>query len=339
MFKPSLGKEASWLLPFGLIGLLLLIGARPSWPLSRRHQAALLWGGWLLTALVFFSIAEFFHEDYLLMIAPPLAALVGSGAAMLWRLAQARRWRAWGLLITAVGGTLALQQITLGVFAPAAWWRPLPLALALIGVAMAGLMAGRRSLGGQRAGYALAIGALLITPLIWSVLTMRNPSDNQSLPGAYAGVERRAPAGLEINQALLDYLAPRTQASKYLLAVPSAMQGSDYVISTGRPVLYLGGFLGTDSIVSGADLSALVERGELRYLYWGASTGGFSGPGGGNAPEISRWVQDSCRVVSGFDSVAQNFGAPGGTLAQPDGAAGRGSYQIRLYDCAPAGGE
>jgi hypothetical protein len=48
-------------------------------------------------------------------------------------------------------------------------------------------------------------------------------------------------------------------------------------------------------------------------------------------------VQASCRVVSGFDSLAQNFGAPGGTVAQPAGAVGRGSYEIRLYDCAASG--
>lgn len=330
LFKPALGKEASWLLPFGLVGLLALAASRSGRvPAPHAGSAALLWGGWLLSALVFFSLAEFFHEYYLAMLAPPLAALVGIGTVLLSRLAVIRPWLAGGLLIMGGGATLALQQNTLAVFDPAAGWRPLPPILAALGGATLLLASGRRSAGGWRIGAALTLGALHIAPLIWAAQTMLNPSANQSLPGAYAGAARRPPAGLEVNQALLDYLAPRTQAARYLFAVPTAMQGADYVIATGRPVLYLGGFLGIDPVVSAADLARLVAGGELRYVYWGAS----AGPPVGNAAQITAWIAAACQPVGGFDSVAQNFGAPGGTTARP-GPIVRGGYAIRLYDCA-----
>ena len=45
-------------------------------------------------------------------------------------------------------------------------------------------------------------------------------------------------------QALLDHLEQHTQDSIYLMAVLSAMQAGDYVLATGHPVLYLGGFMG-----------------------------------------------------------------------------------------------
>ena len=37
-------------------------------------------GTWLLTDIIFFSIANFFHEYYMSMVAGPLVALVGIGA-------------------------------------------------------------------------------------------------------------------------------------------------------------------------------------------------------------------------------------------------------------------
>jgi len=73
-----------------------------------------------------------------------------------------------------------------------------------------------------------------------------------------------------VNQALLDYLEARTQGIKYLMAVPSSMQGADYVLATGRPVLYLGGFMGADQVVTADDLEQMVGHSELRYIYWDA---------------------------------------------------------------------
>ena len=60
--------------------------------------------------------------------------------------------------------------------------------------------------------------------------------------------------------ALLEYLEPPTQDITYLMAVPSSMQGADYVLATGRQVLYLGGFKGDDRIVSPDDLAELVSE-------------------------------------------------------------------------------
>ncbi len=79
------------------------------------------------------------------------------------------------------------------------------------------------------AGFGLVAGALLLTPGIWSGLTMLNSSENQSLPAAYSG-RSSGPAnggGLQVNQALLAYLQPRTQGATFLMAVPSSMQGAD----------------------------------------------------------------------------------------------------------------
>jgi 4-amino-4-deoxy-L-arabinose transferase-like glycosyltransferase len=192
-----------------------------------------LWGGWLLTAAAFFSVAGFFHEYYLAMLGAPLAALVGAGGSEVGRLYREHRWPAAGLLVAAAAATLALQLSTARAYVGMAWWLWVGVAALSLGAAATIATTAIRPLRrAAPAALALVIAAMLVTPGIWSALTALNASENQSLPAAYSG-RASWPAnrgGLQVNQALLDYLEPRTQDTTFLMAVPSSMQGSDYVL-------------------------------------------------------------------------------------------------------------
>ncbi len=350
LFTAPLSKEASWLLPFGLFSaLLLLLRARLHFPIAPKHQAAVLWGGWLVTATIFFSVAGFFHEYYLVMLAPPLAALVGIGVVELWRVRARHPWLALGMLLVAAGGTLVLQFNTASAFVGTIGWLPLAVGLFVVGAALCLTPLPLRGVRGE-VGFACIVAALLLTPGIWSALTNLNASTNQSLPAAYSGGQAsfgpvgRGGAntrliGLQVNAALLGYLEANTQGMKYLMAVPSSMQGADYVLATGRPVLYLGGFNGSDPVVTSAGLAQLVADGELRFIYSNGAGGGFGGsPGPGGQSDISAWIARSCRPVQGFDTTTQNMGAPDGTSPTPDAnrdafAPGGANLQVSLYDC------
>jgi hypothetical protein len=127
--------------------------------------------------------------------------------------------------------------------------------------------------------------------------------------------------------ALLNYLQRNTAGMKYPMAVPSSMSRAGYLLATGRPVLYSGGFNGQDQVASGADLARLVAEGQLRYVYWGR--GGGPGPSGQSS--VSEWITSQCTVVSGLSSSAASFGAanqPGSGFAP-----GPGGSQGTLYDC------
>jgi 4-amino-4-deoxy-L-arabinose transferase-like glycosyltransferase len=337
LFTTPLAKEVSWLLPLGLFSaVLLVLRTRLRWPVARPQAAALLWGGWLLTGSVFFSVAGFFHEYYLSMLAPPLAALVGIGAVELWRMREERPRLAVGLLLLAVGATLALQMVTAQAFVGNAWWLAIGGVLFVIGAVLLVAGTSRRLRPMALAGFIAVMAALLITPAIWSALTTINSSANQSLPSAYSG----QPSGptnsgdVQVNPALLDYLQANTRDTKYLIAVPSSMQGSDYVLATGRPVLYLGGFMGNDPVVSGDDLARMVADGELRYIYWNANGGNGFGGGDGSQSDISAWVSRSCMAIEDFDTLTQNAGAPDGTAGVTNGRfGGPGGMQVTLYYC------
>ncbi len=347
LFIPPLSKEVSWLLPFGIMSAILLAArSRWKWPIIQEHYMLVLWGGWLLTCIVFFSIASFFHEYYLSMLAPPLAALVGIGIHQLWSWKVTHIWPTVGVLCISAAGTAAFQIYTATTFVVNIWWLPEIIALLMIGTGILIFSAiTRRQDFRFHLGFTLIILGIMITPAIWSVLTNLSASQNQSLPSAYSGaaIGPVTQRGLQINQKLLDYLQENTKDMTYLMAVPSAMQGADYILATGRPVLYMGGFMGQDDVVSAADLAELVNEGKLRYIYWGM---GGMGPGGTKS-DISAWVTSSCVQVEGFDTSTDNVGAPDGLPANPgdmppnlnnDGFQNRGGpagnmMNVELYDC------
>jgi len=57
-------------------------------------------------------------------------------------------------------------------------------------------------------------------------------------------IRHRQPGGqgAGIDEEMLTFLEENTEDVEYLLAVPSAQNGSTLVLQTGRPVLFMGGF-------------------------------------------------------------------------------------------------
>ncbi|MCC7360337.1 MAG: glycosyltransferase family 39 protein [Anaerolineales bacterium] len=347
LFMAPLNKEASWLLPFalGALALLGVRGARRPWrsglgePLSGRHQTAVVWGGWLLTGAAFFSVAGFFHEYYLSMLAAPTAVLMAVGVAELWQLRAVRPWAALGLLLAAAAVTLWFQTGTATEYIGWTPWLAAPVAVGLAGAALLALAtAAARLRVLALAGTVSVAASLLVTPGVWSGLTTAYAAANQSLPAAYSGAATNPPngGGLQVNAELLAFLQANTQGQKYLLAVPSSMQGADYVIATGRPVLYLGGFMGRDRVIEGAGLARLVAKGDLRYIYWQTAAAGGGGRGMNNPTQssVSAWVVANCTPVRGFEAATRNSGAPDGTgQAQGGRPGGAGGLRVSLFDC------
>jgi 4-amino-4-deoxy-L-arabinose transferase-like glycosyltransferase len=141
---------------------------------------------------------------------------------------------------------------------------------------------------------------------------------------------------LNVDINLLDLLQANTQGVEYLMAVPSSMQGADYILATGRPVLYMGGFMGQDEVLTPESLAKLVADGKLPYIYW--NTLGGSRPGGGafgGQSLITSWVASNCQVVQAFNTATSNFGEPDVINRGIGGNTFPGRAQpVVLYDCA-----
>ena len=75
---------------------LLIAGVRERRRLSAEQKETIFWAAWLVPIAGFFSVAEFFHHYYLIMLAPPIAALVGAGWVALVHLYRKQAgWKTW----------------------------------------------------------------------------------------------------------------------------------------------------------------------------------------------------------------------------------------------------
>jgi len=297
LFTAPLVTEASWLLPVALLGIPLVvavIGWR--WPLGEKHLSLLLWAGWLLPELVYFTFnSGLFHAYYLIMLGPPVAALVGGTA---WALAQVwgkRPGLGWVLAALIAGGTVAFQVVTVRAWPGYVGWVTVAsLSLLALGLAaMALVRCVQRRFWGGRAALGIVLAGTMIAPLLWSGLTTWNTNPDVWLPRAGLHTidrDRRTELSAE-QEKVLDYLLKHTEPDSYLVATLSATDAAPYILETQRPVLTFGGFNGGDDVVDVGELAQMVKEGELRFVLAGQELAH-------RKPEISGWLNDYCRVVS-----------------------------------------
>lgn len=124
--------------------------------------------------------------------------------------------------------------------------------------------------------------------------------------------------GLQVNAQLLAYLETHRGSATYLFATLSSQTAAPYIIASGQSVMALGGFSGSDQILSVSRLQALVRDGVVRYFL--LDGGGFGrrggGAGGGNG-QLTEWVTTSCAQVS---ASAYGGSSAGGQLYVCGGA-------------------
>ena len=115
LFLADFGGQISWLIPavvLFLVACLWLTRLAPRHDITRA--SLMLWGGWLLITGAVFSLAQgIIHPYYSIALAPPIGALVGIGAWMLWRrrsMLFARLVLAGALAVTAAWAYVLLDR-------------------------------------------------------------------------------------------------------------------------------------------------------------------------------------------------------------------------------------
>jgi 4-amino-4-deoxy-L-arabinose transferase-like glycosyltransferase len=361
---------------------LYLVAARASWqtrrfwaatategpwlqarPLQDERRASLvLWGIWLLTCAVFFSVASFFHTYYLVMLAPAVAALSGIGTVALWQQYRESRYGWWLLPASLIAVGLIQIHILADYSAWSRWLSPL---IAIVSLLAAGLVLARLwprvDLKLTLATAVAGVAVLLAAPSAWAADSVANGSSG-ALPHAgptasvraggiagflQAGLSGSGFGGTSVDPKLLSYLERHQGKTKYLLATSGAMEAAPYILRTGKPVMALGGFSGGDKILTTTGLIRLVKNGTVRYFLLSSGTPKLSavtvdqlpkatrgqfdvtkGIGGGffsSSSAATRWVQKSCRVVPTKEWQSRS-GSSGGFAGMSQ----------TLYDCGAA---
>ncbi|MEW4369884.1 glycosyltransferase family 39 protein [Paenibacillus kandeliae] len=379
LFQKELSGQSSLLLPFAIISLIALFAGvrRKNWR-RLEYTEIVFWLMWLLPVAGFFSIANFFHQYYLIMLAPPVAAIAAAGLVAQWRFyREGKGWLSW-LLPISVLLTAAFQLYVIYPYRNeiASIWFYLIAALGILAtvalIAIPRVKSLRRTKTYVVSG---AIGALLLTPVYWSSFPLMNPSSNIALPyggpvtemgfggggnrpgGAMMGAGQGQPgmnngagttsgsengmgtngtgmgagtngtsttgnggmngAGMNtptpgtppsgtgtstsgrttrtrggmgladsVNEKLLSYVTENNTGEKYLFAVSNANSASAYIIRTGKAVMAMGGYSGSDPILTLDKLKAMIKAGEIKYFLIG-------GMGRGGSSEITEWIEQN----------------------------------------------
>ena len=90
---------------------------------------------------------------------------------------------------------------------------------------------------------------------------------------------------------LLSYLTTNNTGEKYLFATTNAGTAEAYIIKTGKAVMAMGGFSGSDPILTVDKLKLMVTNKEVKYFL--SSSGG---PGGGSS-DVQAWIVKNSKVV------------------------------------------
>lgn len=346
LFNQQLGGQASWFIPLALVFAVILVArTRLQWPLAREHQNLLLWLAWLVPQLVFFSFAGLFHRYYLEMLSPAIAALVGAGFAGLWADYKQGHWRGWLLPIALLTGA-ATEIYIASAFAEWAAWL-VPTILILNAIAVIAFLLARNSLILQFSFSTLGLLALLLAPALWSFTPLW--ASDAGLP--YAGPELlrgqpRRTGEVRADTLLIDYLTANRDGEKYLAATLNANSAAPLILTTGEPVMALGGFSGGDAILSAEQLASKVAAGEVRFFLLSAqqTPPNNNAPQGENTPALrpqnrgnvsTQWVLENCATVDSSlwqstpNAQQNNFGPGGGPQQLYDCMANRTRSSLR----------
>jgi len=310
LFNDQLGGQIAWFLPAALIALAVgLFMYRRVGRSDRRLAGYVLWGGWLVTHVIVFSVMSgIIHSYYTVAMAPAIAALAGAGAWDLWR----RRDASVGARVVLALAVLATGVVAFVLLDHTSGFVP-GLGFAIVAVASAAALLlvipvqeiDRRIV---RGAVALALIAVLAGPAAYSVATMAmGHSGGDPAAGPISDViGGTGPGGIvATGDALTEYLLDNQGSARWIVAVTGSQSAAAIQLAAEQPVMSMGGFTGMDPTPTLQQLQAYVASGQLRYVLIGQDgaggpgrLGGGGGPGGQASRQISSWVAGSCTAVT-----------------------------------------
>ncbi|MFD1471034.1 glycosyltransferase family 39 protein [Companilactobacillus mishanensis] len=300
LFGQALGPQISWLLIVAILGFFSSFfyyrGSKMKrwYGLNPQRKELWLWAGWMVPVFGFFSVAGFFHPYYTIMLAPAIATLGGVGLYTMFK-----QWRAksgWSLMLpTTILSTSLLQAWYMYQYYPVLSW-------ILVGVgSLISILLYALPWVGKKLENKLTLpiaGSILImlAPAWWS-LTPTISGESSGMPTAgpdllsNPGSSGGGIGSGSVNSKLLSYLEKHQGSSKYLFATDDSSTAAPYIIKTGKAVMAMGGFNGTDQAITLAQFKKMVKSGEVKYYYSGGKTGSANN-------KIVNWIKKNAKKVS-----------------------------------------
>jgi 4-amino-4-deoxy-L-arabinose transferase-like glycosyltransferase len=290
MFGSSFGTEISWLLPAALIGLVAGLWFTRRAPRTDRTRLGLvLWGGWLVvTALVFSYMSGIVHPYYSVALAPAIAALVAISGRALWqgRANLAPRAVLAGMIVVTAVWSFILLDRTPDWF-PALRWIVAVLGVLVGTVLVMGVPPVRRLVAVVAAAVVLTLGVSTAAYGVETASVAHSGSIPTSGPtsSAMGGGMGGGMGGEASSSSAIGTLLAQT-TTKWAAATTGSQSAASLELASGKAVIGIGGWSGSDPAPTLDEFKAYVAAGEIKYYIEGGQGGG---PGGGSS-EITSWV-------------------------------------------------
>lgn len=303
--KNILSDQICWFIPLAFLGFIAsLLAQKFRLPFNNKKKLDLvLWIFWLLPEFIYFSFTTgLFHPYYLTMMAPPIAALSGIGITSMWKLYKEGGIKSYllpvsfileGILhlvmlsyfIDSISSTITMIIITAAVLS----------FISSIGLIIYKLVKQQDSFNGKNFKFAktltaLALIGILTTPAIGSAAVI-NYAINGSMPAA--GLELLSDevsndSSLSINTKLIEFIKSNAPNTKYQLVVSDSQSADSIILGSDVSVIALGGFSGSDNILTLSEFKELVKNGDVRYVLSSGSS---------RRSSIMQWVQENGKEV------------------------------------------
>lgn len=308
--QPQFSGQFGWFLPLAIVGLCLAV-----WHIKRRsgstqYRALLvLCSVWFLcSATVLAFMSGIVHPYYSLTLVPPLSCLAAVGLIHMHRLRHRRDMRvalAGTLLATMlIGFVSASRSIADFPFGP-----EVALAVGSAAIALQVLPPPSRILKNVSVGILAA--ALMIGPVVWSVNTVFSPHigagvvAGPSILGIRTDHPDRKQLGSDVpasfiavmfgdipEKAVVSRLRGAPESTRWAAAMVGSETAANYQLESGRSVLPIGGFDGTDPFPTLGQFQSMVSEGKLASLVI-QELPPLTLEGRGESAKIVNWVRDS----------------------------------------------
>ncbi|MDS0525974.1 glycosyltransferase family 39 protein [Clostridium sp. SHJSY1] len=316
----QLPDQISWLLPFAIFGFIAAaLKEKLKKPFDNERKLSIVfWITYLVPQSIYFSITSgTFEPYYLTMMAVPIAALVGIGIKYMIELYKGNTWMSYILPVAFIIDGI-LELVILSAYLDISnVTKVLMIAIMLLSFGSAIFLIVNKiknkvniDLGNEinlkKASITLGLIGLLITPTVWSGTTLVYKMFG-SAPSAGLQLRKNAESKMmssimnmvtgsadENTFKLISYLEANKGNEKYLLVSSRTSEVSSIILNTNESVMALGGYMGTDKIITLDEFKQKVKDGEVRFVI----TDGMSNIKAGNKETSSNTDMSKKAVMS-----------------------------------------
>ncbi|MFG2680756.1 ArnT family glycosyltransferase [Streptomyces sp. NPDC048392] len=116
--------------------------------------------------------------------------------------------------------------------------------------------------------------------------------------------------GAQVDSAARKLVAADAEDYTWAAAAIGSQNAASYQLSTGDPVMAIGGFNGTDPSPTPAQFKKYVADGRIHYFIGGGTGGGMGGDGSGASSRITSWVEANFEEVTAGSATFYDLTRP-----------------------------